>query len=230
MDVDTPQQYGRIPRSLSDFEGTMNERMLINPSRQRWIVISVAFSSFIVVLDAYIVNVSLPAIARYFNVGTSDVVHVIVAYLLIITSTLLLFGKLGDRFGFKKFFMLGFCFFTAGSLLCGISPTLGILIASRCLQGIGGAILYAIGTALIPKHLPEHRRGWAFGTVATAAGLGMAIGAPVGGFITQLLNWHWIFLINVPVGTAICHITSCRLSCSADVVLDVGEKIPGAYA
>jgi MFS family permease len=81
----------------------MDERMLISPSRQRWIVISVAFSSFIVVLDAYIVNVSLPAIARYFNVGTSDVVHVIVAYLLIITSSLLLFGKLSGKFGFKRF-------------------------------------------------------------------------------------------------------------------------------
>ena len=89
----------------------MNESMLISPSRQRWILISVAFTSFIVALDTYIVNVSLPAIAHYFNVGTSDVVHVMVAYLLIITSTLPLFGKLGDRFGFKKFFVLGFCFF-----------------------------------------------------------------------------------------------------------------------
>ena len=180
----------------------MNKSSETSYAQQRWIVISVAFASFIVVLDAYIVNISLPAIAHYFNVSTSDVVHVIVAYLLIITSTLPLFGKLGDRFGFKKFFVLGFCFFTAGSLLCGISPTLGMLIGSRCLQGIGGAILYAIGTALIPRYLPEHRRGWAFGITSTTAGLGMALGAPIGGFITQLLSWHWIFLINVPVGIA----------------------------
>ena len=177
----------------------MSESMLTSPTRQRWILISIAFTSFIVALDTYIVNVSLPAIARYFNVGTSDVVNVMVAYLLVITSTLLLFGKLGDRFGFKKLFVLGFCVFTAGSLLCGISPTLGILIGARCLQGIGGAMLYAIGTALIPRHLPEHRRGFAFGITSTSAGLGMALGAPIGGFITQFLSWHWIFLINVPV-------------------------------
>jgi EmrB/QacA subfamily drug resistance transporter len=180
----------------------MDESSLISPSQQRWILISIAFTSFIVALDTYIVNVSLPAIARYFNVGTSDVVNVMVAYLLVITSTLLLFGKLGDRFGFKKFFVLGFCVFTAGSLLCGISPTLGILIGARCLQGIGGAMLYAIGTAMIPRHLPEHRRGFAFGITSTSAGLGMALGAPIGGFITQWLSWHWIFLINVPVGIA----------------------------
>ena len=111
----------------------MSETILISPSRQHWILISVAFTSFIVALDTYIVNVSLPTIAHYFNVGTSHVVNVMVAYLLIITSTLLLFGKLGDRYGFKRFFVLGFCFFIAGSLLCGISPTIGMLIASRCL-------------------------------------------------------------------------------------------------
>lgn len=141
----------------------MSESMLTSPTRQSWILISIAFTSFIVALDTYIVNVSLPAIARYFNVGTSDVVNVMVAYLLVITSTLLLFGRLGDRFGFKKFFVLVFCVFTAGSLLCGISPTLGILIGARCLQGIGGAMIYAICTALIPRYLPEHRRGFAFG-------------------------------------------------------------------
>ncbi len=180
----------------------MSEGTLTSSTQQRWILISIAFTSFIVALDTYIVNVSLPAIARYFNVGTSDVVNVMIAYLLVIASTLLLFGKLGDRFGFKKFFVLGFCVFTAGSLLCGISPTLGILIGARCLQGIGGAMLYAIGTALIPRHLPERRRGFAFGITSTSAGLGMALGAPIGGFITQWLSWHWIFLINVPVGIA----------------------------
>lgn len=180
----------------------MNEVISASPTQQRWIVISVTFASFLVVLDTYIVNVSLPSIAHFFNVSTSDVVRVVVAYLLIITSSLPLLGKLGDKFGFKRLLTFGFCIFTVGSFLCGISPTLNILIICRCIQGIGGAILYAIGTALIPRYLPENRRGRAFGIIATAAGLGMSLGAPVGGFITQWLSWHWIFLINVPAGIA----------------------------
>jgi DHA2 family metal-tetracycline-proton antiporter-like MFS transporter len=180
----------------------MSENMIINPSRQRLILVNVAFTSFIVALDTYIVNVSLPSIAHYFNLGTSNVVYVMVAYLLVIASTLPLFGKLGDKFGFKRFFILGFFFFTLGSLLCGISPGIGILIGARCLQGIGGAMLYAIGTAMIPRYLPESRRGLAFGITSTSAGLGMALGAPVGGFITEFFSWQWIFLVNVPVGIA----------------------------
>ena len=200
-----------------------NNDMQLNPSRQRWILISVAFTSFIVALDTYIVNVSLPAIALYFKLSTGDVVYVMVAYLLVIASTLLLFGKLGDRFGFKKFFILGFCLFTAGSLSCGLSPSVEILIASRCLQGIGGAMLYAIGTALIPKHLPEHRRGLAFGVTSTTAGLGMALGSPIGGFITQFLSWQWIFLINVPIGIAAIFI-ALRVIPSDNIMPGIEQK------
>jgi EmrB/QacA subfamily drug resistance transporter len=169
---------------------------------QTWIVISVAFASFMAALDTYIVNVALPTIAHYFNVGTSDVALVTLSYLLIITSTLPIFGKIGDRIGFKTVFILGFAFFSAGSLLCGISPHIYLLVGSRCIQGIGAAMLYAVGMALVPRHIPQARRGWAFGIVATLAGLGVVVGAPLGGVISQYLNWHWIFLINVPVGIA----------------------------
>lgn len=169
---------------------------------QTWIVISVAFASFMAALDTYIVNVALPTIAHYFNVGTSDVALVTLSYLLIITSTLPIFGKIGDRIGFKTVFILGFAFFSAGSLLCGISPHIYLLVGSRCIQGLGAAMLYAVGMALVPRHIPEDRRGWAFGIVATLAGLGVVVGAPLGGVISQYLNWHWIFLINVPVGIA----------------------------
>jgi EmrB/QacA subfamily drug resistance transporter len=188
----------------------MNDTKIISPSQQRWILINVAFTSFIVALDTYIVNVSLPSIAHHFNLGTGNVVYVMVAYLLVIASTLPLFGKLGDTFGFKNFFVLGLILFTLGSLLCGLSPAIGFLIGARCLQGLGGAMLYAIGTALIPRYLPESHRGWAFGITSTSAGLGMALGAPVGGFITEFFSWQWIFLVNVPVGIATI-IIACRI-------------------
>lgn len=175
--------------------------MTSRPQQHR-ILASIAFATFIVSLDIYIVSISLPTIAHHFDVGTSDVAHVMLAYLLVLSSTLLVFGKLSDRFGFRKVFSLGFCLFTIGSFSCGVSPTLEMLVCSRCLQGLGGAMLCAVGPAMIPRYLPQQHRGWAFGINSTAAGLGMALGAPVGGFITQLLSWNWIFLVNVPLGIA----------------------------
>jgi EmrB/QacA subfamily drug resistance transporter len=171
-------------------------------SQQHGILGSITFATFIVSLDIYIVSISLPTIAHHFDVGTSDVACVMLGYLLVLASTLLVFGKLCDRFGFKKVFSLGFYVFTIGSFLCGVSPTLQMLVCARCLQGLGGAMLVAAGPAMIPRYLPEEHRGWAFGINSTAAGLGMALGAPVGGFITELLTWNWIFLVNVPLGIA----------------------------
>jgi DHA2 family metal-tetracycline-proton antiporter-like MFS transporter len=188
----------------------MAENTVASISRQRWITISVAFAAFMVVLDDYIVNISLPTIAHYFNVSTGSVVYVTLAYLLVLSSTLPIFGKLGDRFGFKRIFILGFCLFVVGSFFCGISPSLGLLVGSRCIQGLGGAILYGVGTAIIARYLPEHRKGWAFGILSLCSGLGIALGAPLGGFITAWLSWHWVFLVNVPVGI-IAAIVSIRV-------------------
>lgn len=169
-------------------------------SMYRWMAISVAFANFMARLDTYIVNISLPTISRYFNVTTGEVSRVILIYLLVSTSTLLLFGKLGDRFGLKRVFILGYIFFTAGSLFCGISPSLHALVLSRFVQGLGCAMLVATSFAIIPKFLPHSIVGWAFGISSIGAGLGIAVGAPLGGIITGYLSWQWIFLINVPLG------------------------------
>lgn len=170
------------------------------PSAYRWIVITVAFGAFMSKLDSYIVNISLPTIATRFNVTTAEVSWVVLVYLLVSTSTLLLFGKLGDRFGLRRVFFLGYLLFTIGSLLCGVALSLEMLIASRFVQGIGCAMLIAIAFAVIPRFLPHEITGWAFGIAATGAALGIAIGAPVGGIITGYLSWRWVFLVNVPFG------------------------------
>ncbi len=153
-------------------------------------------------LDTYIVNVALPTIAHYFNVDTSDVALVTICYLLIITSTLPIFGKIGDRTGFKLIFILGFATFTLGSFLSGFAPGIYLLVGARTIQGIGASMLYAVGMAMITRYIPASSRGWAFGITSTMAGLGVVVGAPLGGVITQYLNWNWIFWINVPVGIA----------------------------
>jgi len=170
--------------------------------RFRWIVFSVAFAVFMVRLDGYVVVISLPTLARYFQVGTSEVSWVILSYLLIMTGSTLIFGKLVDRVGLKKIFVWGYGLFTLGSLLCGLSPTIYLLDASRCVQGAGGAMMITSGMASIPHYLPANIAGWAFGICSLANSLGIMVGAPLGGLITGYLTWHWIFLINVPVGIA----------------------------
>lgn len=174
--------------------------MIENRSQQYLIVISVAFSSFMARLNNYTVNVSLPTISRDFNVGTGEVSRIVMSYLLIITSSLLLFGKLADKVGLRRIFIIGYIVFVAGSLLCGIAQDIHTLIGSRMVQGVGSAMLLATSFAIISKFIPSDRTGWAFGITSTASALGVATGAPVGGLITGYLSWHWVFLVNVPIG------------------------------
>ena len=164
------------------------------------ILFSIAFATFMVNADSYIVNISLPTISTYFKADTEAVSWVVMSYQLTVTALLLVFGTLGDRLGIKRLFMLGYGIFTLSSLTCAISPTLGWLVASRALQGAGASILYALTPAMVPKYLPPEQRGPAFGALATAAALGISVGTPLGGLITGLLSWHWAFLINIPIG------------------------------
>jgi EmrB/QacA subfamily drug resistance transporter len=168
--------------------------------RQRWIVASAAFASFMVTLDEFIVGISLPAITQDFGIGTSQAAWVTIAYFLMVTSLLIPLGKVADRWGLKQLFILGYAIFLLGSLLCGIANSIGLLVAFRLLQGIGGAIMRVVAYAMVPKLLPLEVRGWGYGILSTASASGIMIGAPVGGLITSHLSWHWIFLVNIPIG------------------------------
>jgi EmrB/QacA subfamily drug resistance transporter len=203
----------------------MEDVFIRDRKKQLWIVISVAFATFMAALDTYIVNVALPAIAVYFKVGTNDVSLITIAYLLVITSTLPIFGKLGDRIGFKTIFIVGFAFFSLGSLLCGLSPQIYLVVGSRCIQGLGAAMLYAVGMAIIPRYIPIENRGWAFGITATMSGLGVLVGAPLGGIITQFFSWHWIFFINVPVGI-IAILVALRVLPGQQAAAQAGKSAP----
>ncbi|MGA2223059.1 MAG: MFS transporter [Syntrophobacteraceae bacterium] len=167
--------------------------------RDFWITMSVAFAAFIVSLDHYVVNICLPIIAKDLCVGTNEVSRVAVVYFLVMATTLLIFAKVGDRIGLRPVFCLGYAVFGLGSLLCGISPSLNILLFSRCLQGIGGAMLYTSSFAIISRFLPPDITGRAFGILSTAGAFGIITGAPFGGFLAGFFNWHWVFLINVPL-------------------------------
>ena len=174
--------------------------MVIDPGKQRYILFSIAFATFISNVDYYIVNIALVTITNDFRATTSDVSWVLLSYQLTITSFLLLFGKLGDRFGMKRIFLFGFSVFTLGSIACGLSPTIFFLILSRAVQGLGASVLYSIPPAMVSKYFPENKRGSAFGVLATTAAIGMILGAPLGGIITGYFSWRWAFLINLPIG------------------------------
>ena len=170
-------------------------------TRKEWkIVGAVALAVFMARLDTYIVNISLPSMASYFGVGIGIVSFVLLAYMLVVTSTMLLFGKIGDEVGQRTIFLGGFIVFTAASLLCGLAPRVSFLIFARCLQALGGAMLGTAAFALVKDLVPRERLGAAFGILSTLAAIGVSLGPPLGGIINGLLSWHWIFLVNVPVG------------------------------
>jgi EmrB/QacA subfamily drug resistance transporter len=179
----------------------MNPADLSKAGHHQWLIlILISLASFMGALDATIVNISLPTMSKYFQCDVATVSWVAMAYLLILSGTLITFGRVADIRGYKKIYLVGFSVFTVGSLLCGLSSTIYLLIGFRVLQGIGAAMLQAIGGAMVVRYLPERVRGTAFGIMTTFAAVGLAAGTPLGGFISQFYSWHWIFFINVPVG------------------------------
>src|SRR5512145_1699837 len=168
------------------------------------LIFSISLAMFMGSLDGTIVNIALPAIAESFNISTTTVSWVSSAYLLVMAGCVLVFGKISDIIGFKKVFLAGFVIFTLGSLSCAVLPDMTgsflTLIGSRVLQAVGGAMITAIAPAMITVYIPMEQKGKAMGIVMTFAALGMALGPTIGGALTQYLSWHWIFLINVPVG------------------------------
>ncbi len=206
----------------------MNDITVTDKAKQRWIVACAAFATFMGTLDEFIVGISLPKITEYFHVGTSQSVWIVIIYFLIVTSTLILFGKLADRMGLKKLFIIGYWIFIAGSLFCGISWNIEVLIAARFIQGIGGAILRVVAYAIVPKFLPSEIRGWGFGILSTASASGIMIGAPAGGFIISYFSWHWIFLVNIPIGIAAVFVVCRVLPVESTGGLKKKFDIPGA--
>jgi DHA2 family metal-tetracycline-proton antiporter-like MFS transporter len=151
-------------------------------------------------LDYSMVNISLPSISRYFGCTISAVSRVPLAYLLVVTSTALLFGKLGDIIGFKKIFLAGLAIFTSGTFLCVFAPSLNALLAFRIYQCVGEAMFSPIGIAIATVFLPANMRGRALGFMATAQGLGFCLGPVIGGYVNAHFGWHGVFLINIPIG------------------------------
>ena len=168
---------------------------------RKWLVMSaIAMGIFLATIDGSIVNVALPTLSAELNTDFATVQWVVLIYLLTLTTLQAVVGRLADMYGRKKLYNSGFVVFTVGSLLCGLSPTVGWLIAARVLQGVGGALILALGMAIITDAFPPGERGRALGITGSIVSIGIVTGPTLGGLIIENLSWHWIFFVNVPIG------------------------------
>jgi EmrB/QacA subfamily drug resistance transporter len=179
-----------------------------------WTLLVVCLSVFMLLLDITIVNVALPDIQRELGSSFEDLQWVVDAYALALAALLLASGSLGDLLGRRRVFVVGLLLFSAASLLCGLSGSPTMLNASRGIQGIGGAMMFANSLALIAQEFAPHERGTAFGLWGATTGFAVAVGPLVGGALTDGLGWEWIFLVNVPIGLATVAITLMRVPAS----------------
>lgn len=173
-----------------------------DPSKKWWVLLSVAMGIFLSTIDGSIVNVSLPTLEEAFDTSFATVQWVVVSYLLVVTSLMLGVARLADMIGKRRIYLGGMVVFTAGSLLCGLAPTIGFLIGFRALQGMGAVMMQALGMAIVTEAFPASERGRALGITGTIVSLGISIGPTLGGLLISSVGWRWIFLVNLPVGIA----------------------------
>jgi EmrB/QacA subfamily drug resistance transporter len=184
---------------------------------QRWTLVAVCAATAMLMLDIAVVNTALSRIAEDLNTGLSGLQWVVDAYTLALASTVLTAGALADRLGRRRVFSIGLALFTLASLACGLAQDIAVLNASRAVQGIGAAIMFAVSLALLAHAFPGAReRAGALAAYGATIGASFAVGPLVGGLLTSGLDWQWIFLVNLPIGLLCLWITRTRVEESRD--------------
>jgi EmrB/QacA subfamily drug resistance transporter len=198
--------------------------------RSRWIALLVlCVGMLMIVLDQTIVNVALPSIQRDLKFSTSSLAWVVNAYLIAFGGLLLLAGRLGDLVGRKRIFLIGLAVFTVASALCGLADSQGLLVAARFVQGAGGALTSSVILGMIVTMFPEPReQAKAMGVFSFVASGGASIGLLAGGVLTQALDWHWIFFVNVPIGVLGTLLAVRVVTADEGLGLRAGADLPGA--
>src|SRR5256884_9679140 len=178
--------------------------MTTQTDKNRWIALIVlCIGMLMIVLDATVVNVALPSIQDDLGFSQSSLAWVVNAYLITFGGLLLLAGRLGDLISRRGVFLAGLAVFAAASLVCGVAQSQEVLVGARFVQGIGGAMTSAVILGMIVTMFPEPReQAKAIGVYAFVASAGGSIGLLAGGVLTQSINWHWIFFVNLPIGLA----------------------------
>ena len=168
---------------------------------QKWkVLISIMFGIFMIILDSTIVNIAFPTLRREFGASLADAQWVLSIYVLSLGVTTPVSGFLADRFGIKRVYLLGLSLFVIGSFLCGLAPSLGMLIAARALQGFGGGIAQPLGPAQLYRAFPPEEQGSAFGILGIALVVAPALGPILGGWLVDINLWRTIFFVNIPIG------------------------------
>ncbi len=166
----------------------------------RWVLALTSTAYFMVVLDALVVVTALPRMQRDLHVGLSSLQWTVNSYGIAFAAGIITAAALGDRFGRRRVFSIGLALFTVASAACALAPNAGELIAARTVQGLGGAVVLPLSLTILTTAFPAERRGLIVGIYGGLAGLAVASGPLIGGAVTQGLDWHWIFWINVPIG------------------------------
>jgi EmrB/QacA subfamily drug resistance transporter len=230
MTATRDQQEGETV-TADDVTRTDHETIVTSPDeRSRWIALVVLCTGMLmIVLDATVVNVALPSIQTDLGFSASGLAWVVNAYLIAFGGLLLLAGRLGDLISRRDLFLAGLAVFTTTSLICGLAESQAVLVAARFAQGIGGAMTSAVILGLIVTMFPEPReQAKAIGVYAFVASGGGAVGLIVGGVLTEAINWHWIFFVNLPIGVATAIFALRRLERDRGIGLANGADVPGA--
>jgi EmrB/QacA subfamily drug resistance transporter len=198
------ERAGRPPRRRPD----IGEALVRYGSRSgRWVILAAVLGSGVAFLDSTVVNVALPAISRDLGGGLAGLQWTVDAYLLTLGSLIIFGGSLGDMYGRRKVFVLGLASFTLASVLCGLAPSIQLLIVARALQGVGGALLVPSSLAIISASFHPDDRGQAVGAWSGLAGVSTAFGPFIGGYLVDSVSWRWVFLMNVPLAAVTVWLT-----------------------
>lgn len=200
------------------------------PQNGRWLALTVlCLGVLMIVLDSTVVNVALPSIKADLGFNDSTLAWVVNGYLLTFGGFLLLGGRLGDLFGHRRLFLIGLAVFTLASLACGLSGSQAVLVGARAVQGLGGAVVSAVALSLIMDLFTEPAdRAKAMGVYGFVCAGGGSIGVLLGGLLTGALSWHWIFLVNLPIGIAVFGLSLVLLSATRNEAADRRLDIAGA--
>src|SRR6185295_6377414 len=196
----------------------------------RWVALYVlCVGMLMIVLDATIVNVALPTIKDDLGFSQSNLAWIVNAYLIAFGGLLLLAGRIGDLVGQRRVFLIGLAVFSTASLVCATAQSQGMLIGARFIQGAGGAVASAVILGMIVTMFPEPReQAKAIGVYSFVASAGASIGLLAGGILTEAINWHWIFFINVPIGIATGLLAVKLVEDRPGIGLKAGADVPGA--
>src|SRR6202142_2071070 len=197
---------------LAEQDGTSRGQEPAQRGNKWWTLVAVCLGTFMLLLDITIVNVALPDIQRALNSSFSDLQWIVDAYALTLAAFLLTAGSLADMYGRRLLWLIGLVVFTGASALCGFAVSTLMLQLSRALQGVGGAIMFAVSLALLADAFRGKDRGIAFGAWGAVTGLAVAIGPLLGGVLTSGLSWRWIFFVNVPIGIAAAVISVMKVA------------------